>query len=79
MKYYKLVECSDYDIIYGLVGIKEGSKVTIDDVQNKIYEIKNSDYFIEFDWCIKNIFEAFPKDWEVEFLLLENVTIEIKY
>lgn len=77
MRYFKLVECSDYDVIYGLVGIEEGSKITVNDVQQKIYDIKNSEEFEEIDWCVDDIFEAFPEDWEVCFIPLEGTTIEI--
>ena len=33
-----LVECSDYDVHYGILTVEN---VSVEEVQNKIYEIKN--------------------------------------
>lgn len=41
MKNFKLVECSDHDEEYGLLVVKNDG-VTVDDIQDKIYEFKNS-------------------------------------
>lgn len=37
----KLLECSDYDCEYGIIKIGN-KKITREDVQNKIYDFKNS-------------------------------------
>ena len=41
MMILKLVECSDYKIEYGLLVVKN-KNVTVHDIQQKIYEFKNS-------------------------------------
>jgi hypothetical protein len=71
-----LVECSDHDVIYGILTVEE---VSIEEVQNKIYEIKNDKKFLEEnpEWCIDDVFEWFPKEWEWTFIECEDNTIEI--
>ena len=60
----KLVECSDYDVQYGILTVEN---VSIEAVQNKIYEIKNRFYEEGFDdWCIDDVLEQFPEEWEWE-------------
>ncbi len=41
MAILKLVECSDYNIEYGIL-VVENDKITPHDIQTKIYEFKNS-------------------------------------
>lgn len=71
-----LVECSDHDVIYGILTVKN---VSLEKVQNKIYEIKNDEKFLEEnpDWCIDDVFEWFPEEWEWTFIECEDNTIEI--
>lgn len=62
-KAIKIVECTDHDVTYGILTVKN---VSVDEVQNKIYEIKNDNGFLEEcpDWCIDDVFERFPENWE---------------
>ena len=70
----RLVECSDYDEIYGILEV-EG--ISTEEVQDKIYEIKNRFYDEGFDgWSIEDVFEEFPDDWKWGFTNGDNV-IEI--
>ena len=70
----RLVECSDYDVQYGILTV-EG--VSVAEVQNKIYEIKNRFYDEDFDdWCLDDVFEQFPEEWEWDFVQTDAV-IEI--
>ena len=71
-----LVECSDHDVIYGVLTV---NNVSLEEVQNKIYEIKNDEKFLEEnpDWCIDDVFEWFPEEWEWGYECLEDNTIEI--
>lgn len=60
-----LVECTDYDTIYGILEVQEVSE---EDVQDKIYEIKKQ--FAEDgvdDWTIEEVLENFPDDWMWEY------------
>jgi len=65
--YIKLVECTDEDEVYGLLIIED---VSAEIVQDKIYEIKNSDedVFKKGNWCIEDVIERFPEEWEYEFV-----------
>lgn len=58
-----LVECSDHDVIYGILSVKN---VGLEEVQKKIYEIKNDEKFLEEnpDWTISDVLERFPEDWK---------------
>lgn len=71
-----LVECSDYDVQYGILTV-EG--VSAKEVQNKIYEIKNRFYDEGFnDWCVDDVLAEFPEEWEWEFERYDtNQIIEI--
>ena len=71
-----LVECSDHKVIYGILTVKN---VSLEKVQNKIYEIKNDEKFLKEnpDWCIDDVFEWFPEEWEWDYECLEDNTIEI--
>lgn len=56
-----LVECSDYDNLYGVLTVKN---VSAKEVQKKINEIKNRFYDEKnYGWCIGEVFENFPKEW----------------
>ena len=72
----RLVECSDYDTIYGILTVEN---VSIEEVQNKIYEIKkrfNDEGFD--DWCLDDVFEKFPEEWEWDYVqTCDTDTIEI--
>ena len=58
----KLVECSDYDVTYGILTVENVSE---ERVQDKIYEIKNKFYDDGFeDWTIEDVLMAFPPEWE---------------
>lgn len=62
----RLVECSDYDTIYGILTVEN---VSAKEVQEKIYEIKNEFNDKGYDgWCIDDVFEKFPKKWEWDFV-----------
>ena len=60
-----LVECSDYDQIYGILSV-DGIDEEV--VQQKIYEIKNRFYEEGFDgWTIEDVLEKFPEEWIWEY------------
>lgn len=69
----RLVECSDHDVIYGILSVKN---VGLEEVQKKICEIKNDEKFLEEnpDWTIGDVLENFPEDWKWTF---ENSTDDI--
>ena len=61
----RLVECSDHDYLYGILTVKN---VSLKEVQDKIYEIKRKFNNEGFDgWCIDDVFEEFPEEWEWNF------------
>ena len=67
----RLVECSDYDITYGILTVE---RVSVEEVQNKIYEIKNKFFEEGFnDWCIDDVLEQFPEEWEWDYVQADNV------
>lgn len=72
----KVVECCDHKQVYGYLIVKD---VSGDEVQKKIYEIKRDETFKEEcpDWCVTDIFERFPKEWEWEYIV-EDCTVEIQ-
>lgn len=72
----RLVECTDYDTQYGILTVEN---VSIGDVQQKIYEIKNKFYEEDFDdWTIEDVFAEFPEEWVWNFESIEeNEVIEI--
>lgn len=71
----RLVECSDYDMTYGILTVENASA---EEVQNKIYEIKNRFNNEGFDdWCIDDVFAEFPDEWEWDFADNGDETIEI--
>lgn len=61
----RLVECTDYDVVYGILEVKNVDENT---VQQKIYEIKNRFYEEDFeDWTIEDVLEQFPSEWDWEY------------
>ena len=71
-----LVECCGHDYVYGILTVEE---VSTEEVQKKIYEIKNDEKFLKGnpDWTIDDVFEHFPKEWEWDFEHSTDNTIEI--
>ena len=58
----RVVECSDYNVFYGILEVKN---ISIEEVQEKIYEIKQSfDENNIDDWTIEDIFNQFPIEWD---------------
>lgn len=61
-----VVECSDNDVIYGIL---ETVGITPQEVQRKIFDIKNKFYDEHNDsWTIEDVFDKFPEEWEWEFI-----------
>ena len=75
-KIIKVVECYDHKVVYGYLEIENAS---VEEVQQKIYEIKNDDRFREEcpDWCIDDVFERFPSNWKWSFISDDGNTVEI--
>ena len=70
----KVVECSEHNCIYGILTVVG---VSVAEVQNKIYEIKNEFYENDIeDWTIEDVLEKFPHNWEWAFDT-EVATVEI--
>lgn len=69
--YIKVVECSDHDEVYGILKVEN---VSVNDVQQKIYEIKNDEKFLEEcpDWTIEDVFSEFPSEWKWDFISGDN-------
>lgn len=64
-----LVECTDYDTVYGILNVEGVDEKT---VQQKIYEIKNKFYEEDFDdWTIKDVLAKFPNEWQWEYTQTE--------
>lgn len=62
----RLVECSDYDVQYGILTVENVSTM---EVQKKIYEIKKRFYEEDnYSWCVDDVFEEFPEEWEWDFV-----------
>ena len=60
-----LVECTDYDTIYGILSVEAVDEGT---VQQKIYEIKNRFYEEGFDdWTVEDVLANFPPEWNWEY------------
>ena len=71
----RLVECSDYDVQYGILTV-EG--VSVEEVQKKIYEIKSRFDKEGFDdWCLDDVMAEFPEEWEWDFIHTDDDVIEI--
>ena len=61
----RLVEVSDHKIQYGILTVKN---VSVEEVQDKICEIKNRFYDEDFDdWSIDDVLEEFPNECEWSF------------
>ena len=57
----RLVECTDYDVVYGILTVENA---TAKEVQDKIYEIKKRFYDEGFDdWTIEDVMDEFPDTW----------------
>lgn len=71
----RMTECSDHDVQYGILTV---DNVSLEEVQNKIYEIKCkfSDEGFD-DWWIDNVFEEFPEEWEWNYDSIPEDMIEI--
>lgn len=76
MKVMKLVECGDWDYAYGCL-ICENDEISEEDIQEKIYEIKNAYYEEDSDgyWDIEMVMDDFPPEWKVWFADLGVVEI----
>lgn len=62
----RMIDCSDHDAQYGILTVHN---VSLKEVQNKIYEIKNEFYDEGFDdWTIDDVFEKFPDEWEWDWI-----------
>lgn len=72
----KLVECSDYDVIYGIFILKN---VTAEELRAKIYEIKNDEKFLKEnpDWCIDDVLALLPDEWDYEYYSGSGKTVDI--
>ena len=67
----RLVECSDYDVVYGILTVE---RVSTQEVQEKIYEIKNrfnDEGF--YGWCIDDILAEFPEEWEWDYVSGDDI------
>lgn len=65
-----LVECTDYDTVYGILSVEAVDEET---VQQKIYEIKNKFYEEGFDdWTIEDILSEFPDEWQWKFTCTDS-------
>ena len=72
----RLIDCGDHDCQYGILTVKNAS---LKEVQDKIFEIKNKFDEEGFeDWCLDDVFEKFPEEWEWDFTQTDyDDTIEI--
>lgn len=60
--FVRVVECSDHDILYGILDI-DGS-VDIRELQQKIYEIKAKfESEGRTDWTVEDVIEELPQEW----------------
>ena len=69
-------ECCDYKETYGYLEIEN---VSVNEVQQKIYEIKNDERFKEEcpEWCIDDVFARFPNEWKWNFVTDDGSEVEI--
>ena len=71
MKNLILRECTNNNVIYGVITIK--SDIHVNDFQEKIYEIKNSFYESDFeDWTIEDVLEELAKTYDFEYNQLDG-------
>lgn len=63
----KVVECTNHKDVYGFLIVKNAKK---EEVQQKIYDIKNSDenIFVNSEWTIEDVFKRFPQKWDYKFI-----------
>ena len=56
-----LLDCCDTEVVYGVLTVDD---VSVDDVKQKICEIKEN-FFCNgnYDWTIEDIFAQFPNEW----------------
>lgn len=67
----RLVECTDYDVIYGILTVED---VDVDTVQEKIYEIKNKFYASGFeDWTVDDVLMELPDHWVWSYEQCDNI------
>ena len=60
-----LVECTDYDTVYGILSVDAVDEET---VQQKIFEIKNKFYEEGFeDWTVEDVLANLPPEWNWEY------------
>lgn len=71
MKIASLVECADWDELYGFLAI-ENDNVSLIDIQYKIYEIKRRLDEDGGDWCIDNVITQLPEEWKVRYIWGNN-------
>ena len=58
----RLVECTDYDVLYGILEVKN---ISAEEVQSKIYEIKSRFWEeVDLDWTVEDVLNEFPEEWE---------------
>ena len=71
----RVVESMNNDVVYGYIV----TDIDVDKIQEKIYEIKNSDEFLEEypDWTIDDVIGCFPNDWDCEYIQDDNDVVEI--
>lgn len=70
----RLIDVVDNKTSYGIL-ICANSDITEREVQDKVYEIKDSSLKGN-DWIIEDIIKEFPEEWEV-YLQKENSNIMI--
>lgn len=72
----KVVESTDHREVYGYLRLEN---VSINEVQEKINEIKNDEKFLKEnpDWCNEDILKKFPKEWEWNFISDKGEYLEV--
>ena len=60
-----VVECSDNDYMYGMLEVHES--VTVEELQKKINQIKSELEDCDYGWCIEDVLEKLPEEWETTF------------
>lgn len=68
MRILLLRDCCDFDVIYGVIILKDEKKS--EKMQEKIYEIKNT--FNNNDWCIDNVLEKLHEDYCFDYFPLNK-------
>lgn len=73
----RVVDCTDSDLIHGYLI----TDVDETEIQEKIYEIKHSDEFLEefpdWSWTIDDIISYFPSEWDYEYIQDDGIVVEI--